>query len=222
MTFDLDHQQEYWDRVAWEKDFTIPPELAGLTRHLPPSARILDYGCGYGRVAAELSELGYDQVVGVDLSPQVIQRGLALHPGLDLRPLGGDGLPFAPGSFAAVILMGVLTCLPSDEGQVRLLAELAQVLGDDGIIYVADFLINTDERSRLRYERFAARHGQYGVFELEEGVVLRHHSLEWIERLTCGFAKLDLRLTTVPTMNGHQSRAFYLVGRKTPGLSLSE
>jgi SAM-dependent methyltransferase len=39
---------------------------------LKPGARVLDAGCGTGRVAARLAELGYD-CVGVDLDPGMLQ-----------------------------------------------------------------------------------------------------------------------------------------------------
>jgi SAM-dependent methyltransferase len=47
-----------------EKTFThtLDPEL--LEECLPLSARILDYGCGYGRLTAQLAALGYGDVRG--------------------------------------------------------------------------------------------------------------------------------------------------------------
>src|SRR5262245_52554113 len=60
-------------------------------------ARILDAGCGPGRVGGRLHELGH-QVVGVDLDPELIEAAEQDHPGptwltldlaeLDLSPLG--------------------------------------------------------------------------------------------------------------------------------------
>src|SRR3954462_14984407 len=39
---------------------------------LPPGARVLDAGCGTGRVAIRLAELGYD-CVGVDLDESMLE-----------------------------------------------------------------------------------------------------------------------------------------------------
>lgn len=44
------------------------------------SARILDAGCGPGRVGAELAQRGH-QVVGVDVDPVLIEAAEADHPG---------------------------------------------------------------------------------------------------------------------------------------------
>ena len=46
----------------------------------PRQARILDAGCGPGRVGARLAELGHD-VVGVDLDPVLIAAAEKDHPG---------------------------------------------------------------------------------------------------------------------------------------------
>ncbi len=39
---------------------------------IPPSSRILDLGCGYGRISIELAKLGYD-VVGFDYSTDLLE-----------------------------------------------------------------------------------------------------------------------------------------------------
>ena len=68
---DLGSQAAYWDSVGATKTFTHPvnvPWLTGVSRN----GRVLDYGCGYGRVMAELDEQGFSDVLGVDLSPALI------------------------------------------------------------------------------------------------------------------------------------------------------
>lgn len=59
-------------------------DLAGEARFVdalaPRAARILDAGCGPGRVGAELAALGH-VVVGVDLDPALVEAAQADHPG---------------------------------------------------------------------------------------------------------------------------------------------
>lgn len=59
-------------------------DLAGEARlvdaMVPRGARILDAGCGPGRVGAELAQLGHD-VVGVDVDPVLIEAAVQDHPG---------------------------------------------------------------------------------------------------------------------------------------------
>lgn len=59
-------------------------DLAGEARLIDAmverGARILDAGCGPGRVGAELARLGHD-VVGVDVDPVLIEAATEDHPG---------------------------------------------------------------------------------------------------------------------------------------------
>jgi SAM-dependent methyltransferase len=47
---------------------------------LPRSARVLDAGCGFGRVGGFLAEVGHE-VVGVDVDPVLIDTARGDHPG---------------------------------------------------------------------------------------------------------------------------------------------
>ncbi len=49
-----------------------------------PPARVLDAGCGTGRIAVRLDELGYD-VVGTDVDASMLDVARAEAPGLDWR-----------------------------------------------------------------------------------------------------------------------------------------
>lgn len=59
-------------------------DLSGEARFIdalvPRGARILDAGCGPGRVGSALHELGHE-VVGVDVDPELIEAAIADHPG---------------------------------------------------------------------------------------------------------------------------------------------
>jgi SAM-dependent methyltransferase len=59
-------------------------DLAGEARlvdaMVPRGSRILDAGCGPGRVGAALAAVGHD-VVGVDVDPVLIEAAVADHPG---------------------------------------------------------------------------------------------------------------------------------------------
>ena len=56
-----------------------------------------------------------------------------------------------------MILFGVLTCIPSDKEQKSLISEIKRILKPEGIVYVNDFLINSDKRNVLRYEEAKGR-----------------------------------------------------------------
>ena len=118
-------------------------DLAGEARlidaMLPRGSRILDAGCGPGRVGAELAARGHT-VVGVDVDPLLIAAAETDHPGprwivddLSAFDLAQHGVsePFD----AAVIAGNVMTYLaPGTEAEV--LARVAAHLRADGVIVV--------------------------------------------------------------------------------------
>jgi SAM-dependent methyltransferase len=99
---------------------------------VPRGSRILDAGCGPGRVGAYLAEAGHD-VVGVDLDPELIAAAEQDHPGPrwlvdDLSTLDLPARGVYAGFDAIVCAGNVMAFLaPSTRGQVlqRLHAHLA-------------------------------------------------------------------------------------------------
>ena len=208
-------QNSYWDRVADEKRFSHPLRRDWLGRYLKnPLAQILDYGCGYGRTLTELSQADYHNVVGTDFSEAMLRRSRREVPNSILVRNDGTTLPIKSETIDAVLLFAVLTCIPSDSDQLVLMKEVERVLRPGGLLYISDLLVSDDLRNRERYQRDAERYARYGVFELPEGVVVRHHRKEWIEELTRAFLQIEYEPFAVTTMNGNPSSAFQYLGRK--------
>ncbi|MDQ0761110.1 class I SAM-dependent methyltransferase [Streptomyces canus] len=206
-----DSQIPYWDAAATTKTFTHPlhlPWLGGLDRH----AAILDYGCGYGRVMSDLAQYGFENLTGVDTSPEMISRARREHP--TLRFTTPDELPRSPASFDAALLFAVLTCIPADEAQHCLITGLHRLLRPGGTLYISDLLLQPDERNRRRYDRDADAHGTYGVFSTSDGAICRHHSRERLSTLLADFEITESRTITVPTMNGHAAAGIQILASK--------
>ncbi len=180
---------------------------------MPRHSRVLDYGCGYGRTVAELAEAGYADVTGIDFSESLINRGKAEHPALDLRAYAGGPLPFEDGSFDAALLLAVLTCIPETKHQAETLLELKRVLKPGGMLYINDFLLNRDKRNLDRYKLGQDKYGLYGIFDLPDGAVMRHHHRDYMEALLWDFEMVFFRTAIYETMNGHTSRGFYCMVR---------
>jgi SAM-dependent methyltransferase len=199
----LDRQVDYWSSTGTAKVFTHPLKPSWLAR-LDPQSRILDYGCGYGRLSGELSQLGFRRVEGVDISPAMIGRAREQWPDLRFSVISeASALDYADETFDAALLFAVLTCIPTDAGQRGLITELRRVLRPGAALYLSDMCLQPDERNRARYEAFAVKHGTYGVFETGDGAVCRHHEPEWLRRLLAGFDLITTRQVEVETMNGH-------------------
>src|SRR5439155_12126115 len=115
----------------------------------------------------------------------------------------------------AVLLFAVLTSVPTNKGQRAILTETSRVLRPGGILYISDMWLQKDARNLERYVEGEKKHGVYGVFDLSEGVTVRHHEPKWIEELTNGYELQALEEIQVQTMNGHPSSAFQWFGRRS-------
>lgn len=206
-------QKEYWNSVSEKKEFTTPFLAEKFSNYVKKDGIILDVGCGYGRTLDELYHNGYRNLIGIDFSKGMIERGKRQFPYLDLRVKEDASIALPDASVDAVILFSVLTCIWANEEQKELLAEIKRILKPQGILYVNDFLLNTDERNLLRYEKYQKTYGVYGVFELPEGAICRHHDETWIRQLLEGFSEREYALLTKTTMNGNQSNGFYFIGQ---------
>jgi len=212
---DLDWQIDYWNRVGPAKAFGHPVNFERLGQWLAPDSRILDFGCGYGRVLGLLHSRGYHNLIGVDPAPAMVAAAHQRFPTIAVEPLmSPPHLALPAASVDAVLLFTVLTCVPSDEGQHAIVREVRRVLRPGGLLYISDLWLQPDARNIQRYVRDESKHGLYGVFDLPEGVTVRHHDRRWIEVLTQGYELAALDDVQVQTMNGNPANGFQWFGLK--------
>lgn len=208
------NQKNIWNELAYKKSFTTPLQMDLVNKYIQKDAVVLDVGCGYGRSLNELHLNGFTRLYGIDFSEKMIERAKSQYPFLNLKVQGNKNINFPDNTFDAVLLFAVLTCIPQNTNQLHLIKEIKRVLKPGGIIYINDFLLNTDERNRKRYELFYKKYKLYGIFELAEGLILRHHSLEWTNKCIDVFSPLFFHTFTFPTMNGNHSNAYIFIGSK--------
>jgi SAM-dependent methyltransferase len=133
-------QNEIWQAVPFDR----PLDRAILEFALDACAReagrvgaplrVLDLGCGDGRVAAELARTGA-HVCGVDPAPAALQRARSAFPELAFQPTRADGrLPLADSSFEVVVCLNVLQHVADTQ---LLLSEARRVLVPGGLLALA-------------------------------------------------------------------------------------
>lgn len=210
----VNNQKEYWNKVSPTKEFTTAIDLNLIPDFIKKDSLVVDYGCGYGRTLNELYTQGYNSLLGFDFASDMIERGKSEFPFLDLRTSKNDKIDCDSNSVDMVILFAVLTCITEDEKQDALISEIKRVLKPGGVIYINDFLVNSDERNTNRYNQFVEKYGTYGVFELSEGAVLRHHEESRVSQMTKDFIKETYKPIQFKTMNGNISNGFVFIGRK--------
>jgi len=110
-------------------------EAAYVSSLVPPRARILDAGCGTGRVGARLADLGYD-VVGVDVDETMIAVAQELRPEVqwvvsDLAALDSAGVT---GRFDAAMIVGNVVPFLELEALPAVAEQLATLLLPGGLV----------------------------------------------------------------------------------------
>ncbi|BCY07894.1 bifunctional 2-polyprenyl-6-hydroxyphenol methylase/3-demethylubiquinol 3-O-methyltransferase UbiG [Actinoplanes sp. L3-i22] len=102
---------------------------------VPRGARILDAGCGPGRVGGHLATLGHD-VTGVDLDPELIAAAVVDHPGPEwlVGDLAELSLPGPP--FDAIVCAGNVMTFAAPGSRVDILRGFAAHLAPGGRVAV--------------------------------------------------------------------------------------
>jgi len=207
------YHKKYWDKYANEKDFVISLQYEKFTAYVKNNDKILDVGCGYGRTLNELYHNGYKFLNGVDISKNIIERGLKQYPYLNLKVQEYNKIPYEDSMFDTVVLISVLTCIIGNEEQDTLIREIKRVLKPKGVVCISDFIINKDERNLQRYNNALEKYGVYGAFELSDGGVFRHHSIERVGQICSNFQEVLFEEKNYKTMNGNDCNGFYYIGR---------
>jgi SAM-dependent methyltransferase len=149
--------QASYDRIADEYVARIFKELD----HKPLDRQLLDrfagevqaiglacdIGCGPGHVARYLHERGV-RVIGVDLSPVMVESARKLNPGIDFTQGDMRSLHFDDGALAGIAAFYSIIHIPRTE-VVAALVELKRVLRAGGLLllafHIGDEVLHLDE-----------------------------------------------------------------------------
>jgi SAM-dependent methyltransferase len=152
--------------------------------------RVLDIGCGGGRVCLHLQERGLE-VVGIDSSPGAIEicrrRGV-----VDARQLGADELDGSVGPFDTIVLVGQgLGMLASRSRAARLLRKLASIASARGRLVAETFDPHAlDDPVHRRYRERNVRRGRMPG-QLRVRVRHRELSTPWFDWLQVSRPELE-------------------------------
>ena len=134
---------------AYAENLSTELEHKPLDRHLlnrfaeavQSRGRVADLGCGPGHIAGYVRERGVD-VLGIDLSPEMVRVAASLHPGGDFRVGDMKRRDLPSGSLAGVLSFYSIVHFPIAElGPV--VHEIRRVLAPDGLALIA-FHVGTD------------------------------------------------------------------------------
>jgi len=137
-SFGSDYMVVYKHR-NWEQANREVKQLCEWAK-LPAGTKLLDVGCGMGRHALALDELGY-RVSGIDLSLPLLEQARKHDANGRVDWKQGDmrSLPYADGSFGATVNLFTSFGYFDEKDNARVLRELRRVLRPGGA-FVIDFL----------------------------------------------------------------------------------
>lgn len=134
-------EEAYWASGA--------QQAKALTGVIPAGSTVLDYGCGDGRVAISLAELGY-RVIGVDSSPRMLEALKGNQP--EIRCVLSDGCDLRLDESAdAAICLSVLIHHGWADGEA-LVGAISRVVRPGGLLILDWSTIATPEERRTWIE----------------------------------------------------------------------
>lgn len=110
-------------------------DLPDIFRAYVKGTAALDFGCGAGRSCRFLHRLGFQAVVGVDISAEMISRAREIDPKGDYRIIPNDDMSvLSPGSFFLILSAFTFDNIPGMETKVQLFRNLRALLKPEGIL----------------------------------------------------------------------------------------
>lgn len=110
---------------------SIWPELDVFANYVKEADRVLDLGCGNGRLL-QLFEGKDIDYVGTDNSEKLIEIAKKKYPNRDFQVVDALDLPFCDNSFDIIYSIAVLHHIPSEELRLQFLKEAKRVLRPGG------------------------------------------------------------------------------------------
>lgn len=170
-----------YDRETAELGYCLPFLVTGwLARHLPAGqGPVLDAGCGTGLTGPCLRALGYPDVEGLDMSPDMLAiAGSRGAYGVLKRGMLGEPLPWPDGHFAGFVSAGVFTAGHAPASGLRELVRITRPGGiaaftmRDVLLEAGGFRATFDELARAGRWHPVEESAPYRAFAIAEPEVL--------------------------------------------------
>lgn len=118
--------------------------LGGYPRFLLSECKVLEVGCGAGKVLASLAEMGVrpENLYGVDLLSERIREVQQRYPDLHFQCGNAETLDFSDTHFDLVLLFTVFSSILSNDMARQVAGEVNRVLKPGGAILWYDFRYN--------------------------------------------------------------------------------
>lgn len=128
---------------AWGKDFAcqrrVPwEELTPLVAYAKKGNRVLDVGCGFGRLCNLLKDIGVSYV-GVDQSDEQLRIAREMYHHAEFKKADMADLPFPDASFDIIYCIAALHHLTTNELRAAAMKEMARVVKHGCLIIMTNW-----------------------------------------------------------------------------------
>lgn len=161
---------EFYDAVAgpfsdtrqfWWKD------LEFIQEYYQPGSKVLDYGCGNGRLL-ELIKVPFDDYLGVDISAKLLEHARSKYPGYKYLHIPNESkLPIEDGAIDCIYSIAVFHHL-NPKMAIAALEEIRRVLKPDGTVIITAWHL-------WQWDRFKYLLGNWAKFKFSGSAKLPFH-----------------------------------------------
>lgn len=210
--------------MGYEKWAEMPgnkvPSTTGFSNkifeYISEGSRVLDLGCGYGRLSRVLSSKGY-RVYGVDINKSAIKeaRKNASLDEVNLCVQSATDLGFPERFFEGIISQAVLACMDL-ESRKKSLHECYRVLDKNGILQLVEFGLKNGPDSYTKDAKVTGEYGTVIVRNNDGSEKFRTHNFDKKELeallIDAGFELENYEPSIFTTINGnlHPGHIFLL------------
>jgi ubiquinone/menaquinone biosynthesis C-methylase UbiE len=127
---------QIWNKIAQEFNVTrqyIWSELKGLKKYAKPGMKVLDVGCGNGRLLKLLKEKKIEYF-GIDNSKELIKKAQKNYGKDKFKVADALEIPYGDNSFDLVYTIAVLHIIPSQTLRLKFLKEIERILKKNGTL----------------------------------------------------------------------------------------
>jgi ubiquinone/menaquinone biosynthesis C-methylase UbiE len=186
-----------WELVADEIKFNLDVNLLRFNQDVALDAKILDFGCGYGRNSKLLTTLGYQHIYGIDSSQKMIDRAISENSKVKFQCVTNPTLPFSDNCFDAILVCAVFTCIENIAQRQLYIKELRRVLKPEGVLHLVEFSANPSHS-----------------FLSNLGVPMWYGTTGQWKELVNEFDIYNDELSSVSTINGSPVQRYAIFARK--------
>lgn len=204
-----------WKENSNKLTFTTPLPSKIFIEAINVENRILDLGCGYGRVLSYLENNGFRNLVGVDISEELLMSAKKVCQYSNLKVGSFESIPCRDNEVDIIFLMAVISNCITKVQERKMINEINRVLKPKGIIFLEFFMLDLRPKKLKMYLAGLIRHGEIGRFKTSQGFLFKHRSINQVRRLFSDYSILEIEEIMFTTWSGANHKGCKMILEKT-------